>query len=131
MSAVRLIPWAIHEAIEYIAGVFFILAPFLFDFQDESAFPLFVGVGVVILAVALLTRGPAGVASVLPAHVHATIDYLLAFFLILSPFIFGFTDVEPALLIAIFLGVAHLVITLITRFPTGDRVSEQREHTSV
>jgi hypothetical protein len=115
VSPVRLLPWVLHEAIEYIAGVFFILAPFLFEFQQSSAFPVFIGVGVLILAVALLSKGPAGVLDLLPPAVHAGLDYLLAFFLLLAPFIFRFN--QPAVTISIFLGLAHLIITLITRFP--------------
>jgi hypothetical protein len=115
VSPVRLLPWVLHEAIEYVAGVFFILAPFLFEFQQSSAFPVFIGVGVLILAVALLSKGPAGVLDLLPTAVHAGLDYLLAFFLLLAPFIFRFS--QPAVTISIFLGLAHLIITLITRFP--------------
>lgn len=123
MSAARLIPWVLHELVEYVAGVFLILAPFLFflDVLDETAaFPLFVGVGVALVAVQLFTRGKAGIAELLPVRVHATLDYLVAIFLIVSPFLFGLTaDDQPpaALLIPILLGVGHLVITLLTRFP--------------
>lgn len=117
MSAARLLPWAAHEVIEYLAGIFFILAPFIFDLRDGVAFPLFVGIGVVILAVALLTPGLASVADVLPVKAHATLDYLLALFLILAPFVFGFSDDDVALSISMFLGVAHFVISIITAFP--------------
>jgi len=120
VSPVRLLPWVVHEAIEYVAGVFFMLAPFIFGFQAEPAFPVFVGVGVVILAVALLSKGPAGVLGVIPPAAHATLDYLLGFFLVLAPFIFRFSAEKPALTISILLGVAHLVITLVTRFPQPD-----------
>lgn len=120
MSPVRLLPWVVHEAIEYVAGVFFVLAPFIFGFQTGPAFPVFVGVGVVILIVALLSKGPAGVLGVLPHTAHAALDYLLGFFLMLAPFIFRFNAQRPALTISILLGVTHLVITLVTRFPQPD-----------
>jgi hypothetical protein len=120
MSPVPLLPWVVHEAIEYIAGIFFVIAPFVFGFQAEPAFPVFVGVGAVILAVAILSKGPAGVLDVIPPAVHAVLDYLLGFFLLLAPFIFGFSVLRPALTISILLGVAHLVITLVTRFPRPD-----------
>jgi len=123
VSPVRLLPWVVHEAIEYVAGVFFVLAPFIFGFQDGPAFPVFVGVGVVILAVAILSEGPAGVLDVLPTPAHAALDYLLGFFLLLAPFIFRFSTARPALTISILLGVAHLVITLVTRFPKPDAES--------
>jgi hypothetical protein len=124
VSAARVIPWVLHEFIEYIAGVFLIVAPFLFfgsvaDVVDTPAFPLFVGVGVAVVAAQLLTRGKAGIAELLPIRVHATLDYLVALFLVISPFLFGLTDADDpaALLIPMLLGVAHLVITLLTRFP--------------
>ena len=118
MSAVRILPWVVHEAIEYAAGLFFVLAPFVLGFsEDPTAFPVFVGVGVVILAVAVLSRGPAGVVGVLPTQVHAALDYVLAFFLIVAPFVFGFNDLPVARNAAIFLGVAHLVVSLVTAFP--------------
>ena len=124
MSAVRLLPWVVHHAIEYVAGLFFLVAAFIFGFQDEGAFPVFVAVGVVILAVAVLSRGSLGVVSVLPTGVHATLDYLVGVFLVLAPFLFGFTDVEPALTISVLIGVAHLVITLITRFPRSEKPAD-------
>ena len=123
MSPVRLLPWVVHEAIEYVAGVFFILAPFIFRFQDQPAFPVFIGVGVLILVVAILSKGPAGVVDVLPTMFHALFDYLLGFFLVLAPFIFAFRN-QTALTISIFLGVAHLVITLVTRFPQTETETE-------
>jgi hypothetical protein len=123
MSPVRLLPWVLHEAIEYVAGAFFILAPFLFGFQDERAFPVFVGVGVLILAIAILSRGPAAVVDVLPHPVHAALDYLLAFFLLLAPFVFQFNN-ATARKLSIFLGLAHLIVTLVTRFPQAETPSE-------
>ncbi|MGH8909887.1 MAG: SPW repeat domain-containing protein [Egibacteraceae bacterium] len=126
MSPIRLLPWVLHEAIEYVAGVFVILAPFLFSFQQEpAAFPVFIGVGVLILVVAILSKGPAGVLGLLPHPLHAGLDYVLAFFLLLAPLIFGFD--QTALTISILLGLAHLIITLITRFPPADTADTHTE----
>ena len=118
MSAVRLLPWVLHEAVEYLAGLFLVIAPFALAFSSEGpAVRAFVGVGLAMLVLAGLSRGPLGVVGVLPARVHAGIDYLLGFALILTPFLFGFAEVESALYAAVLLGVAHLVLTLLTRFP--------------
>lgn len=122
MSAARLIPWVLHELLEYAAGVFLILVPFLFFSSDLDtvALPVFVAAGVVLVALQLLTPGKASIAELLPLRVHATLDYLVAILLILSPFVFGLNaDDEPqaALFVPILLGVAHLVVTLLTRFP--------------
>ncbi len=117
MSAVRVLPWALHEAWEYLAGVFLILAPFLFAFRDEPPFPVFVAVGVVLLATAVLTGGRLGVVDVLPPQVHAALDYVVALFLILAPFLFAFTDIDAALFSSLFGGVAHFVVSVVTAYP--------------
>lgn len=133
MSAARLIPWLVHEVVEYAAGVFLILVPFVW-FGDEfgggldtAAFPLFVAVGVVMVALQLLTPGKASIAELLPVRVHATLDYLVAIFLILSPFLFGLTaagEPDAALIVPILLGAGYLVVTLVTRFPLEQPAAE-------
>lgn len=125
MSAVRLLPFSIHEAVEYVAGVFAILAPFVFGFEDTNAFPVFIGLGVVILATAILSAKPLGVVGVLPTAVHAALDYVLVLFLLVAPFLLGFSDESVPTTISILLGVAHLVITLVTSFPVPDEAAQQ------
>lgn len=127
MSFARLLPWPLHGTVEYLAGIFVILAPFIFGFRDDVAFPVFMGVGVVIIVLALISAQPTGVADLLPSSVHSGVDYLLAVFLLIAPFVFGFGYVPET--ISILLGVAHLVISLLTRYPTeagarSDRVSQ-------
>lgn len=116
MSFARLLPWPVHGTLEYLAGIFVILAPFVFGFREETAFPVFIGIGVVIVVLALLSSEPTGVADLLPPTVHSGIDYLLAVFLLIAPFLFAFETVPET--ISILLGVAHLVISLLTRYPT-------------
>lgn len=126
MSAARLLPWLVHELVEYAAGVFLILVPFVLfgdefgDGLDTAAFPLFVAVGVVMVLLQLLTAGKASIAELLPVRVHATLDYLVAIFLILSPFLFGLNaagEPDAALVVPVLLGAGYLVVTLVTRFP--------------
>lgn len=117
MSAVRFLPWPVHEAIDYLVGIFLILAPFLFGFRDEPAFPVFVAVGVIVLAAVVLTGGRLGVVDVLPPQVHAAIDYVVALFLILAPFLFAFTEVDAALFSSVFLGVGLFIVSVITAYP--------------
>jgi len=125
MSAVRLLPFAVHEAVEYLAGIFAILAPFLFGFDDTNAFPVYIGVGVVILATAILSAKPLGVVGILPTSLHAGLDYILVLFLLLAPFLLGFSDETVPTTISIVLGVAHLAITLVTAFPGADDTAGQ------
>lgn len=117
MSAVRLLPWPVHEGVDYLLGLFFVLAPFVLDLRESVAFPVFIGVGVIVLVSILLTPGRLGVARILPVRVHAVLDYILAFFLILAPFVFGFGDDDAALTVSVFAGVVVLVMSLVTAFP--------------
>ena len=130
MSAVRLLPWPVHHAVDYLAGLFFVLAPFVFGLQETVAFPVFIAVGVILLASALLTPGRLGVAEILPVRVHAVLDYVLAFFLILAPFVFSFGDLNVALSISIFAGVAILVMSLVTTYPLASRTPAEGSTTA-
>lgn len=115
-SALRLLPWPVHEGIEYVAGIFLIVAPFLLFEVGEPAFLIFIATGIVILAVAILSRGPAGVAKVLPTKVHAALDYLLAFALLVVPLLV-LREETLALTILVLLGLTHFVVSLLTAFP--------------
>ncbi|GEM_PF-2371546 len=117
MSAARLIPWALHELLEYALGLFLILAPFLFGMLDAPLLPLLIGAGVAIVLLQLLTPGLASIAAVLPARAHATADYLVALFLVLAPFVFGFADRQEPLALIVLSGVGLLVLALLTRYP--------------
>lgn len=117
MSLVRLIPWIVHSAIEYVAALLLIAAPFLFDFERETAKWTSIALGVVVLLVAVITCGPLGIAKTLAASAHATLDYVLAVVLVLSPFVLGFAGDKAAVTMFVLLGVAHAAISLLTRFP--------------
>lgn len=112
------IPVALHGIIEYLAGALCIAAPFLFPFESDAATALSIVVGVVILAVAATTSGPTSLVNSLPVAVHVVLDFILAALLIASPFVFDFSGEGPATAFFIVLGVAHLLITIGTRFET-------------
>ncbi len=118
MNVVRLVPWVVHEAVEYAAGLLFLLAPLAFGFDDDAATYTSIAFGVVILLVAVISRGRLAVTQTLPASAHATLDYVLALALVLAPFVVGFADDTTAVTLFVLLGVAHAALTLLTRFPS-------------
>jgi hypothetical protein len=111
------IPRLAHGLIEYLVGVFLIAAPFLLGYDDNSM-PLGVSIatGVVILVLASITQGPTGLVHQLPVSAHVTFDFLLAIFLIAAPFLLGFGDDATPRNLFIALGVAHLLISIGTRY---------------
>ncbi len=110
------IPLSLHGLIEYVAGVLFIVAPLLLDYDSGAATGVSVAVGVVILVVAATSAFPTGLIPRIPVSVHVTLDFVLAAFLIVSPFIFSFSDETEPTAFFLVLGIAHLLITIGTRF---------------
>jgi phosphatidylserine synthase len=117
MSLARLVPWVVHSAIEYVAAVLLIVAPFLFDFERDTAKWTSIALGVIVLLVAVITRSPLGVTKTLAVSAHATLDYVLAVVLVLVPFVLGFAGDKSAVSFFVLLGVAHAALSLLTRFP--------------
>jgi len=117
------IPLTLHGLIEYVAGVLFIVAPLLLDYDSGTATGLSVAVGIVILVVAATSAFPTGLIPRIPVSVHVTLDFVLAAFLIVSPFIFSFSDETEPTAFFVALGIAHLLITIGTRFLPSRRES--------
>ncbi len=110
------IPRFVHGVIEYAAGVLFIVAPFLFAFEASAAIALSIVAGVVVLIVAATTEGSSSLVNSIPISVHVLLDYALAAVLVAAPFLFGFSGETAPTAFFIVLGVAHLLITIGTRF---------------
>jgi hypothetical protein len=110
------IPAFVHGIVEYAAAILFIAAPFIFDFNEDSATATSVIVGVLILIIAASTAWRTGLIQSIPVQAHVMLDYVLAIFLIASPFILGFSDDGTAAAFFIVLGVIHLLLTIATRF---------------
>ncbi len=115
------IPAFIHGLIEYVAAALLIAAPFLFSFDDDTATAVSIIAGVVVLIVAATTDISTGLIKSIPLPAHVVLDYILAVLLIASPFLFGFSGDGTATAFFIVLGVAHLLITIGTRFIREER----------
>jgi hypothetical protein len=106
----------LHGVIEYAVGVLLIAAPFLFGFKSGAAVALSVVAGVFLLAVAASTEGPSSMIDSIPIAAHLLLDFALAAVLIAAPFLFGFSSESGPTALFIILGVAHLLVTIGTRF---------------
>ena len=116
------IPRLVHGAVEYVGGVICIAAPLVLDFESAAAIAVSLGVGILLLLLAATTEGPPGLVSGVNFEVHVVIDFVLALFLIVAPFVFGISDREAPTVFFVALGVVHLLVTIGTRFkqePTG------------
>lgn len=120
------IPAFVHGLIEYAAGVLLIAAPFVFPFDSDTATAVSIVAGVLVLIVAASTAMSTGLIKSIPVHAHVILDYALAILLIASPFLFAFDDDGTATAFFIVLGVAHLLITIATRFLRDEEPRRRR-----
>jgi hypothetical protein len=114
------IPRFAHGTIEYVAGAALILAPFLLSFDSGTATGVSVAIGVVLIAIAAATEGPTSLVNQIPLPAHVALDYVLAVLLVAMPFIAGFSSETAPTAFFIALGIAHLLITIGTRFRTQE-----------
>jgi hypothetical protein len=116
------IPPFAHGLLEYGAGVLLLAAPFLFQFDSDSATALSIVAGLGVLALAASTASSTGLAKVIPLGVHVLLDLALVALLIAAPFLFGFSDDGASTAFFMVLGVWHLLLTIATRFksPTAE-----------
>ena len=110
------IPRFLHGVIEYAAGALLIASSFLFGFEDGAATAVSIIAGVLVLVIAASTEGASSLVDSIPIAVHVLLDYALAAVLVASPFLFGFSDESAPTAFFIVLGVAHLLVTIGTRF---------------
>ena len=120
------VPAFVHGVIEYLAAALFIAAPFLFGFDDDTATAVSIVAGVVILVLTASTALPTGLIKSIPVQAHAVIDFAMAAVLIAAPFLFGFSDDGTATAFFIVLGVVHLLLTIATRFVSGEQPPRRR-----
>src|SRR5947207_15396360 len=88
-----LIPLDVHAAIEPIVAIVLIAAPWIFGFSDvNSAKVISIIVGAIMLLSGSMTRWRLSLLKLIPLRVHFMTDLVLGAFLIVSPFIFGFSS---------------------------------------
>jgi hypothetical protein len=110
------IPLFAHGIVEYCAGVLSIAAPFMFNFDSDGATVISALLGAGILVLAVTTASPTGIVRSLPIESHIVLDYVLSLFVIICPFVFGFTDDGAATAYFLILGVGYLLMTVTTRY---------------
>ena len=120
------VPAFVHGVVEYLAAILFIAAPFVFSFDEDVATAVSVIVGVLILIIAASTAWRTGLISSIPVQAHVMLDYVLAIFLVASPFILGFSEDGTAAAFFIVVGVVHLLLTIATRFVVEERPPARR-----
>lgn len=113
----------IHGYLDYAMGALLIALPFLFGFPDGAPTTLLIVLGAGTILYSLLTKYELGAFGVIPMKVHLGIDIIAGAFLIISPWLFGFSD--EILWPFIILGIIELGAALMTaknpRYPEAPK----------
>ena len=116
MSLVRFLPAWFHATADYAVGTLLVIVAVAAGGSDKAVAAGIV-VGVVVLAVSMLTAYPLGLVKVLPFTIHSAGDYLAAALLIGSPFALRFNSSDSGLsAFYVAAGVAVLGVSLVTNY---------------
>ena len=92
----KFIPTKVHGVLDYVVAIALILAPWIFGFASVGGaaviIPMVLGVGLILYS--LFTKYEWGLIKVLGMPYHLIFDVAASVFLILSPFLFGFYDMN-------------------------------------
>lgn len=100
----RIIPTRIHGVVDYVTGLLLIAAPWLFGFANGTAAQWVpVMLGVVAILQSLMTDYELGLIRRLPMPLHLVLDFLSGALLLVSPWLFGFSN---------FVWVPHMIFGL-------------------
>ena len=109
-------PLFVHGVVEYGVGALSIVAPFLFSFDSDIATAVSILLGAAIIVMGFSTEASTGITRSLPIASHVVLDYVVSLFLLVSPFVFGFTDKRNETAYFIVLGIGFLLLTISTRY---------------
>jgi hypothetical protein len=106
----------VHGILDYLTGVLLIVAPYLFGFATggvEQWLPMMLGV--LTIAISLLTDYELSIAKLIPLRIHLGFDFVSGAFLAISPWLFGFADLIwwPHLLV----GLMEVAVVFLTERP--------------
>lgn len=99
----------VHTVIGFIVGIILIFAPNIFDFNEIGGAAVLIPriLGIIILLSELSVKGSFSGIGAVPMKLHLGMDVVIGLFLALSPFLFGFSDLETKA------WVPHLIVGLL------------------
>lgn len=100
----------LHGRLDLTVVVLLWLFPAYLNFTEFTAYLIY-GIGLFLLILIIFTDYELGLFKFLPFPAHGIIEFLLALFLVISPWIFGLGGVDK-----VFLIILGLVIFILYRF---------------
>ncbi|MCE3234292.1 MAG: uncharacterized protein K0Q50_472 [Vampirovibrio sp.] len=106
-----------HGVLDYLVGILLIVSPWLFGFNDvTTATYTMLAVGIIVVALSAMTNYPLGLVKAVSFPAHGKIETVGALFLLASPWIARFPDVDVARNLAIIVALAWLGVVALTNY---------------
>lgn len=110
-----------HGTMEPVMSAILIAAPWIFGFSSVGdARWICIVVGIVMLVIGMSTAWKPAIVKLIPLRVHMAGDFVIGAFLILSPFIFGFSGEGGPTRFLIIFGVIGLITAISTRWDPAE-----------
>src|SRR4051812_36791497 len=121
------IPLRMHQAIEPIAGILLIAAPWIFGFSDvTSSTAVSIIAGVAVLLTGMTTRWRMSLVKLIPLRTHFRMDLALGMVLIVAPFVLGDVDRGDATRFLVIAGVLEMLTAVATNWDQREEVASVR-----
>jgi hypothetical protein len=118
-----------HAMLEPLMAALLIASPWIFGFSSvDEATAIAIIAGVAMLLVGQTTRWRYSLAKVIPLRTHMMADIGLGAVLILSPFVFGFSDDGGATRFMVIVGILEVMTALATRWDPEYEVGRGTGH---
>lgn len=110
----------VHGYFDYGAAALLFLAPSLFDFSGTPAWLSYLA-AFALLGVSVLTAYPLGLLKLIPFPTHGVIEAAAAVALIISPWLFGFSEFDSARNFFVAVGIAVIGLFAATNYLAAER----------
>jgi hypothetical protein len=117
----KIIPKFYHGVLDYLSGLLLLAGPNLLGFAEIGGLTAWIPrvVGLTILLQSLMTDYELGVMKLIPIALHLMVDYVVAAFLVIAPFVFGISARSTsATLLLLMIGLLGLGAAFMTQ-PRG------------
>lgn len=116
----KLLSPRVHGVIDYLFAALFLLAPTIFQFNGLPA-TLATGIAVTHLTLTMCTAFPLGLVKAFPFRAHGWFELVTGTSLVLSPWIFSFSETLAARNFFLGSGVALLGVWLFSEYVAPHR----------
>jgi hypothetical protein len=110
----------VHGVLDYAAAAVFLNAPMVFGFQHTVPARIAYWLTGIHLLLTACTDFPFGPFRWIPFKVHGAIELVAGLFVLVAPWIFGFSDLAPARNFFVAMGLLLLAIVALSDYTVGE-----------